>query len=164
MKEIHTNIFVGDDTDCEICTEDHGFSIVHACQTCHYRVQGGPLPSSAPGYLTFKKGHNLYLNLLDSLDEPLPEYAHPIFINALDFIHKELKAKKVLIHCNYGYSRSPSIGLAYLSAVNLIPNDFFEQAAEKFSVLYPKYAPGRGIALYLRHNWDFLVKDILKLE
>ena len=42
------------------------------------------------------------------------------------------KVEKVLIHCNQGISRSPSIGLHYLSVKGIIKNESYEVAKEDF--------------------------------
>jgi predicted protein tyrosine phosphatase len=159
MKEIYTNLYIGDDNDCDACSADSGFSIVHACQSCHQRVlkDKGSLPQTDPSYLIYEQETDLYLNLIDSPYEFLPEYTHPVFKRALEFIQREIKTKKVLVHCNFGYSRSPSIGLIYLAMTGAIPRDSFVEAANEFGLLYPKYSPGTGIILYMQKHWNYLV-------
>ena len=159
MKEIHANLFIGNDDDCDACAENMEFAIVHACQSCHRKVinNSGSLPVTHPNYLVYEHSAHLYLNMVDSPNELLAEYTHPIFERAMGFIADEMKAKKVLIHCNFGMSRSPSLGLAYLAKTGVIPNNSLEEAAAQFQLKYPKYSPGTGILLYMKRNWDYLM-------
>jgi predicted protein tyrosine phosphatase len=97
--------------------------------------------------------------MVDMPNELLPKYTNPIFICALSFIIREIQNKKIIIHCNMGQSRSPSLGLAYLAITGIISNNSYEEAAKEFRKLYPEYLPGTGIMLYMRHNWDFLMNN-----
>ena len=166
MKEVYTKLFIGDDNDCMACSTDPGFSIVHACQSCHQRALNYKvsLPSTHPNHLIYEYGAHLYLNMLDTPYELDSEFTHPVFKRAMEFIHHEIKTKKLLVHCNFGYSRSPSLGLVYLAINGLIPNKSLEEALNEYVKLYPKYAPGRGIRLYMKNNWDFLMNELLKLK
>ena len=160
MKEVNANLFIGDDADCNVCARNPEFSIVHACKTCHQKALGynrGALPSVHPNYLIYEKGAHLYLNMVDMPGEFLPEFTHPIFKTAMDFITREIQNKKVLVHCNYGMSRSPSLGLVYLARTGVISKACLEDAANEFEARYPRYSPGTGITLYMRRNWDFLM-------
>ena len=62
------------------------------------------------------------------------------------------KGEKVLIHCNQGISRSPSIGLLYLAVKGIIKNENYNIAKEDFIKIYPKYEPS-GIKEFLEINW-----------
>ena len=164
MNEIYTNLFIGDDDDCYTCLLDSGFSIVHACKTCHQEVlkYHGLLPHTHPNYLIYEHGKNLYLNMVDMPNEFLAKYTNPIFKHAMGFIKREIQNKKVLIHCNFGYSRSPSLGFIYLAITGVISKKSINEAMNEFIKLYPKYSPGNGIILYMQHNWDFLMNDLLE--
>ena len=159
MKEVYTNIYIGEDIDCDACSIDPCFSIVHACQSCHQMALNykGLLPSTHPHYLIYENDNHLYLNLVDTPYEFQPEFTNPVFKSAIKYIHREINTQKLLIHCNFGYSRSPSLGLVYLAITGVIPNKSLEKAAQEFFKLYPKYSPGRGITLYMNNNWDFLM-------
>ena len=163
MTKIHSNLFIGGDADCDACAINPEFAIVHACKTCHQQAlkYSGALPPTHPNYLIYEHGSHLYLNMVDMPNELLPKFTHPIFECAMGFINREIKNKKVLIHCNFGVSRSPSLGLVYLASTGVISNNSLEEAINEFEELYPKYAPGTGIILYMKHNWDFLMKKLL---
>ena len=159
MKKIYNDLFVGSDVDCAICVINPEYSIIHACKTCHQRAVGykGSLPPTHPNYLIYENGAHLFLNMVDMPNELQPRFTNPIFDCAISFIKREIQNRKILIHCNVGQSRSPSIGLIYLAITGIISNNSFETAMEEFRKLYPEYFPGTGIMLYMQHNWDFLM-------
>jgi protein-tyrosine phosphatase len=102
-------------------------------------------------YFYATRGKRMVLNLLD-LDDP--EFIkEDVIFPALKFINKHLKAgDKVLVHCNAGHSRSPSLALAYLRAIGEMPYKF--RTAEKvFKSLYPRYDPGNGMKMFVRQHW-----------
>jgi hypothetical protein len=61
--------------------------------------------------------------------------------------------KTVLVHCNAGHSRSPSIVLAYLHAIGELPRGF-GRAEHMFAKLYPPYDPGRGMRARIKERWN----------
>ena len=66
-----------------------------------------------------------------------------------------VKIKKVLVHCNRGMSRSPTIALLYLlKHTNALPNASLQEALGRFRELYPPYAPARGVALFTQKYWQ----------
>jgi len=162
MREIHTNLFVGGDDACASCATKPEFAILHACKSCHQEALAyrSALPPSHPSYLIHENPSHLYLNMVDMPNELLPEYTHPMVKRAMEFIEQNLKTKKVLIHCNFGMSRSPSLGLIYLARTGIIPKSSLEKAAGVFAKLYPRYSPGEGISLYMKRNWDYLMGDL----
>ncbi len=159
MIEIIDNLFCGNDHDCSACG-DH-FSVIHACKTCHQKGVGyrGNLPSTHPNYLIFEQENHLYLNMVDMERELLPRFTHPIMNSAICFIEKNITKTPILIHCNQGHSRSPSIGLIYLSRKNKIASNSYSDARNDFLNIYPNYFPGRGIELYLIKNWQGLMSE-----
>lgn len=161
MIEVSKNLYIGDENDCfyEI-RED--WVVIHACKSpCHQRGVGyrGSLPQTHPEYLISEKGDHLYLNMVD-MQQPLsPRYTNPILKRATDFIEKNILSKKILVHCNLGESRAPSIALVYLAKTGFISKDNFDKAVEDFKKVYHLYTPGTGIYSYLKSNWD----DIMNL-
>jgi predicted protein tyrosine phosphatase len=61
--------------------------------------------------------------------------------------------RKVLIHCNHGLSRSPSIGLLYLARHTDVLRGPFDQAEAAFRMLYPPYNPMPGIRGFAMEHW-----------
>lgn len=165
MKEIITNLFIGDENDCRLIRGQNEWAIIHACKfPCHRDALGYKykLPQSHPHYLVYKSGLNLYLNMVDMEQELQPGFTNPIMESSIEFIEKHIDPKKVLIHCNQGLSRSPSIGLVYLSILGHIRQDDFNKAVFDFHKLYPNYDPGNGIKLYLSKNWNYLMNSYKK--
>jgi protein-tyrosine phosphatase len=158
MKEIHNNLYIGDDGACASCTRNSNFCIVHACKSCHKKAlnYASSLPNTHPNYLTYENGEHLFLNIVDMYDELLPQFMRPIVKETLSFIESRIQHKKILIHCNFGSSRSPSLGFIYLANKGIIPNNSYESALQEFLKLYPRYMPGAGITLYMQHDWNWL--------
>ena len=162
MIEVYPNLFIGTANDYELQAKgQEGWSVVHACkepyhrQELGYRSQGAP--KGHPEYLIAKRENRLILNLVDA---PNPAYIPKEIIDtALEFIHKGLsEGRKVLVHCNLGESRSPSIGLLYLSLyTGNLPKEFFA-AEQKFRQIYPPYNPGAGMRGFLVKNWGDYVR------
>jgi hypothetical protein len=149
MKEVHERIFVGSDDDCNA----PGCVTVHACKTCHTRALGysGSLPADHPNYLSIERGGGLYLNLVDP---PIPLFKPESFKIFLEFAKREYeKESKLLIHCNRGESRAPSLALLLLSKLGVIGADSFQSARADFIKLYPNYNPGKGIEQFLTDHW-----------
>ena len=160
MIEIHENLFVGDDYDCKKSYNE--YAIIHACKTCHQKAlnYNKSLPSNHSNYLIYEKGNNLFLNLVDMPKEFMPKYTDPIMKKALAFIDIHKNIKPVLIHCNQGFSRSPSIGLLWLAINNHICNNDYCSASIDFKKIYASYQPGTGVNLYLQNNWERLMTGI----
>lgn len=158
MTEITKNLYIGNDQD--FFNSNGDMAVIHACKTCHQKGVGyhGNLSSAHPNYLILDINNHLYLNMVDMDKELLSKYTNPIMMSALNFIEKHLSAEPILIHCNQGVSRSPSIGLVYLARENKISNDSYFDAKNSFFEKYPQYAPGRGIELYMQNNWNDLME------
>jgi len=158
MKEIISNLFIGSDLDCRHA--NNHFAVIHACKTCHQSGVGycGNLSSSHPNYLIYEDNEHLYLNMVDMDRELLPRFTHPIMKSAITFIEKYIDEWQILIHCNQGQSRSPSIGMVYLARMNIITTTSYSEAKNEFILVYPNFLPGRGIELYLMKNWDELME------
>lgn len=153
MIEVYPNLYVGTEGDC-FYTEKNDWAIVHACKSpCHQRALNykGNLPNYHPNYLTYEIGNHLFLNMIDP-NEPL--FMLPLFTSSLDFIEKHISKRKVLIHCNEGLSRAPSLSLLYLAKrAKTIDSESYEKATQNFLKLFPYYQPRRGIAIYLNLHW-----------
>ncbi len=101
--------------------------------------------------------------ILNLVDVPNPAYIQKDIIDAaLEFIHKGLSdSHKVLVHCNLGDSRSPSIGLLYLSKyTDKLPKEF-SAAEREFRQIYPFYNPGKGMRGFVVKNWGTYLKNTI---
>jgi hypothetical protein len=150
MIEVKHNLWVGNTNDCIGLTD---FAICHAAKEPYHRqfvgYKGRSLNKDHEEYLYALRGDELALNIVDA---DRKEYFADSMINmALFFISFQLYFKaKVLIHCNQGQSRSPSIAMLYMR--DELPEDF-EEAEEAFRLIYPAYKPRNGIREYVREHW-----------
>jgi len=156
MIQVQDNLFVGAENDCR--RGDGTWAVVHACKhPCHVAAVGysGSLPSGHPHYLVFESGDDLMLNIIDP---PIPLFKPELFAAFLSFAkHKTEERRLLLIHCNQGESRAPSLALLFLAKVaHAIPDDSYASARADFEKLFPAYRPGRGIQTYLNANWQAL--------
>jgi hypothetical protein len=158
MIEVYNNLFVGDQNDYEFnVSKQDGWAVVHACKEPYHRQELGyrslGAPKDHPEYLVARRGHRLLLNIVDANDPSF--FAKEMISQALDFIDEALSSgQKVLVHCNQGESRSPSIALLYLAArAGAIPKESIDEAEKKFISLYPLYNPKPGLREHLRQNW-----------
>jgi hypothetical protein len=156
MIQIHKNLFVGSLIDYESNQNNLDFNFVQACkEPCHRKAlgySGRSADSNHPEYLIAYRDRRIILNMIDP---PTAKYFENIqFEKSLLFIEEKLKdGKKVLIHCNQGISRSPSIGLLYLAVKGNIKNRNYNEAKEDFIKIYPNYEPS-GIKEFLELNWS----------
>jgi len=158
MIRIHTNLFVGNTADCASHTPD--LAVIHACkEPCHRKALGykGNLSSDHPHYLVHEANNHLYLNMVDMENELAPHFTDPIMRQAMTFIERNITTRPVLVHCNQGWSRSPSIALLYMARKGYIGNQSYSIAGNDFKAIYAPYNPGRGIAAYLNRNWEKLL-------
>lgn len=159
MLEIWRGLHVGNELDYERTVQHQsGWSVVHACKEPYHRNAVGyrtPRVNDAhPESLVARRGHRLMLNLIDVPDVSL--VSEQGIDAALDFIGEALAARQqVLLHCNQGRSRSPTIGWLYLvSRTNRFATQTFEQAEVEFRVLYPAYAPALGMYDFARLHFE----------
>ena len=156
MQEIHERVIVTNDLSCIRGSDE--VAVVHACKSpCHQVAVGyrGKLPSTHPNYLVLEQEYDLFLNIIDP---PVPLFMPPLFTEFLAFANKHWsQGRKLLIHCNQGESRAPSLAMLFLAkGVFAIPDTSYEVARSEFEKLYPRYNPGKGIETYFSKNWTQL--------
>lgn len=158
MIQVCTNLFVGSEYDYRTqITGTDCWAVVHACKEPYHRealgYSGRGAPKDHPEYLVARRGDRLILNMVDANDPAL--FAKEMINQALDFIDEQLAVgHKVLVHCNQGESRAPSIALLYMACrLHVLPTDSLEAAEHAFVTKYPGYNPKPGIREHLRQNW-----------
>lgn len=93
------------------------------------------------------------------MDQPLKAvYTHPMMTSAMQFIDSRASTKMILIHCNLGQSRAPSIALVHLARKGVVSRASYDTARTEFVKVYTRYAPAKGIVAYLRLYWDELMQ------
>lgn len=158
MVEVYKSLYVGNEIDYE--TEVKGqndWQVVHACKEPYHRqtlgYKGRGAPKEHPEYLFAKRDNRLIMNLVDANDPNF--FSKDLIDEALSFIKTGLgSSQKVLVHCNQGESRGPSIALLYLATKGLIPTDSLEAAEAAFKTLYSGYNPKPGIRGFLQQHWN----------
>lgn len=157
MIEVYTQLFVGNELDANKALRENDWFIIHACKEPYHRqalgYSGRAAPKNHPEYLIAKRENRLILNLIDADN---PNYIPKRIIDeAVDTIHEKLKTNKVLVHCNQGMSRSPTIALLYLlKHTDVLPKASLQEALNKFRELYPAYAPAQGVGLFAQKYWQ----------
>ena len=157
MVQVAKGIWVGNQEDAEYgWKRKQEWAFVHACKEPWHRqfvgYTGNGAPKDNPEYYFAIRENEIALNMVD-VDNP--EWFDKNMIKvAIGFIAKYSSSVNVLIHCNQGQSRSPSLALLYLAIVGEIPNQTFEEAEKAFVKLYPLYNPKQGIRLHLKQNWE----------
>ena len=157
MKQIFEGVYVGSQEDEPI----EGWATIHAAKNpYHVDAVGykGKLEPSHPNYLMLRKENDLYLNMIDPPFELLADLTNPMFQESMNFIAQAIiDDKNILVRCNKGQSRSPSIILVFMAFGDLISKSSYAEAKKEFMELYPEYSPGEGVAKYLEKNWQDLV-------
>lgn len=161
IQILDTKIFIGTVDDLAQAN-DYDWAFVHATQSIHYRIFGWNRTTNNPNknhpnYIFYEKDNRLSLNWVDGAAHLYSWSGVETFNKILDFIEKWSNQRKVLIHCDQGQSRSPTLGLLYLAKrLKRIPNDSYEDARKEFIKIYPNYLPG-GIGEYVAQNWNEIV-------
>lgn len=158
MIEVYAGLFIGSQFDYKtLVAGQDGWAIVHACRSYHQMAVGYRFLSVArghPDYLVARRENRLALCLIDfPFTVPLRK---EMILGALDFMD-EMRAGgyKIMVHCIYGRSRSPSITLLYMAArLRALPTQSFEEAEERFREVYPLYKPNRAIRAHLKRHWQ----------
>lgn len=153
MKEIYSRVYIGGDPDYLRIRSNPDWRTLRACKEGEdgHRSLLGYTERAAPAgkdYLHVKKGRVLALNLIDAdSDDYIPNAA---IDTGLAFISENLNlGHKVLIACNRGESRAPSLGLLWLVLNGKLPANY-NTAVRRFRMLYPDYDPGDGIRLAVK--------------
>lgn len=149
MLKIHERLFIGGLDACNSV----GMAVVHACKhPCHAQRCGAKPDKLDPDYLVHEHGGHLYLNIIDP---DIPLFKLEQFTHTLQWIRDRWSAgESVLIHCNKGQSRAPSIAMLVMAKVIGAWPDDHAEAAGMMDSLMGGFNPGRGIATFLAEEWS----------
>lgn len=153
MRKLYDRLYTGRQADC--FEGAARWAVVHACrEPCFERAARRMRPADATSPI-LEEGQNLYLNLIDSPDARLSPDPFETFL-AFAFRHWQ-DGTGLLIHCNLGISRAPSLALLFLAKrLNALPASSYGEASAAFSKLMPGYSPGEAIRSFLREHWERL--------
>jgi hypothetical protein len=159
VEEIYHNVWVGDDNAYVHLKDKPKWSFLRCCkygpgghqQTLDYHTLAAPEGSE---HFVVERPRLMALNLLD-LDDP--NFVDPGMIQTgLDFIQQELlSGQKVLIACNAGRSRGPTVGLMWLRRVGHMRHAYLH-SQRLYHSMYPLYSPSQGIDQFARSHWAAL--------
>jgi len=156
MIEVHPNLFVGAEHDEQSIRGRSDWFVVHACKEPYHRQALGYTGRAAskdhPEYLIARRPGRLILNLVDV--DNVAYIGAELVDAAIEAIEQNIGRSKVLVHCNQGASRSPTIAFLYLAQKTAAFDGMdFDEAVQAFKRIYPPCNPARGMADYARLNW-----------
>lgn len=145
--KVHDAIFVGNGSD----VYKFAGSILHCARDPWF----SEATKHKPLLMISRNVFSIYYNemALNMVDAQHPKYFSDEMINAgLDFITERLaEGDAVLVHCQEGISRSPSLTMLWLFEHGFL-NDDFKNACVEFKELYPPWKPNHGIFEYVRRR------------
>lgn len=161
MKEIIPGLSVGDGGSFELVKDNPSWFIISAAKEPWHRqalgYTGRAAPKEHPEYLAAYRTRHMIMNLVDPNDAKwIP---HELVDAAIDEIAAKLEdGFEVLVHCNQGESRAPSIALLYLLTEGREEFNGCENGDEVMDVFrqefYEDYNPSDGFAQFIRGNWQ----------
>ena len=133
--------------------------IVHAAKDpCHVKAAGTrtlPRHIPTPSRSTWASATTISCSI--SSTRPYRCFQVTSFQIALDFLDLWYPSRReIVIRCNQGLSRAPSIALLWLAkrAKAISSSESYAAAAKAFLEIYPAYNPGGGIRTFLAAHWD----------
>lgn len=160
IQILDTRLHIGTRLDATLRNDD-AWAVVNTAKTVHCEIMGwgNRPPSDHPNYVEFEDGQLLSFNWVDGPASLFDYQRRGVerFIQALDFIDRWYPTKDILINCDQGQSRSPTLALLYLAKrLKRIPDTSFHDARMEFQMVYLAYAP-KGIAEFVSDHWDEIV-------
>ena len=153
MVEIYDSVYLGSQDDYEKLVKGRdGWVVLQACKYPYHKQAIGDIneiDESHPEYFYAHRDNRLILNILDGDFEE--SYWDFIINYSIKFLKENFGKFKLMIHCNYGISRSSSIALLFLVEMGFLDGENFNEVEEKFKKIYPRYSPSRGINNYIKN-------------
>lgn len=165
MIEVMKDIYVGDEQDFYNIQNQEDWAVLHCCKhPFHVSFVGyrGNLNQDHPQYALARKDCEMALNLVDmnNFSENYLGFNKNMFEAAFEFLNEyRHQGYKILIHCNQGESRGPSLGLLYVSSLGNFNNSNFDISVEQFKQIYPTYNPKGNIYMTVQALWNDFVEE-----
>lgn len=163
MTEIYQNVFIGSEQDYYSIRQSSDWATLHCCKNpfhCAFVGYRGSLSPSHPDYALKRKNNEMALNLVDmnSFSSSYLDFNRGMFMSAFSFLdeYKE-KGYRLLIHCNQGESRAPTLGMLYAARFGAFDYVDFDASVQKLRALYPSYNPKQNIYMTVKSLWDHFV-------
>lgn len=163
MTEIYTNIFIGSEQDHRFIQHQLNWAILHCCKNpfhCQFVGYKGSLPPNHPDYALKRIGNEMALNLVDmnQFSANYLDFNRNMFATAFEFLDEyKMKDYKLLIHCNQGESRAPTLGMLYAARFGAFDYADFDTSVQKLRLMYPGYNPKQNIYITVKSLWcDFV--------
>lgn len=159
MKNIFQNIYCGNENDAYQVLNSNEWVILHCCKDPFHKQMVGYVGNLQPNHPNYKykiNGRRMALNLVD-MDNFSPNYVefnYDMFRAAFKFLDSFQGKYNILIHCNQGESRGPSLTMLYLKHLAYFDGKAFNKAVEEFKLLYPLFRPKRNIFKNVEMLWD----------
>lgn len=160
MIEIVPGLHIGAGTDFDTVEHNTNWFIISAAKEPWHRqalgYTGRGAPKEDPEYLAAYRPRHMIMNLVDPNDAKwIPR---ELIDAALDEILIKLDdGFEVLVHCNQGESRAPSIGLLFLLTQGREEFAGCENGEEVMDVyrneFYEDYNPSEGFTQFINQNW-----------
>lgn len=162
IQQVFDRIHIADMEGCRVQdTTGKARTKIHACKSpCHQQAVGytGSLRDDHPHYLHFTVhdqylGENaLYLNIIDPHIPLFKQESFEIFLKYMQAAYDD--GQDIVIHCNQGRSRAPTLVLLFAAKrLEQITDESFDAARAEFEEIYEDYAPGKGIETWMQRNW-----------
>jgi hypothetical protein len=160
-KEVIPGLTIGDQEFYESLDEKarNEFFIVQACKEPYHRKAVGYTTRAAtkgPEYYMATRGNRLILNIVDARTSQM--ISKGVILSAIARMSENYGKRPILIHCNRGESRSPSIALLFMLRNGLIEAQSFDELMKKFLFLYPHFNPSKSMMDFLLDNWREIKK------
>ncbi len=140
-------------------------AVLHCCKNpCHAKKHGQKPDTKSDTYLadSFQENGREHC-LLNMIDPPAPLFKLAMFEKAIAWARVQILAgKRLMIHCNEGKSRAPSMALVIAAhLLGIIPSASYEAAIAEFeNQTGIPYEPGAGIRRFLADNWQALTRSV----
>ncbi len=164
MIEICDNIFVGSEQDYYTIQREKNWATLHCCKNpfhCQFVGYRGNLSPNHPDYAFKRIDNEMSLNLvdMDRFSANYLDFNRLMFENAFSFLDEyRNNGYKLLIHCNQGESRGPTLGMLYAARLGAFDYADFDSTVHKFRTKYPFYNPKANIYLTAKNLWQYFVE------
>lgn len=165
MTRLIHNIYIGDDADYANIVDDRAWAVLHCAKhPWHTSFVGykGSLHITHPQYMLRRRDNEMALNLVDTdtYDETWLDFYREMFERAFAFLDEYREHRNILIHCNKGESRGPTVALLYSAMFSAFGTaSSFDTAARMLRETYPRYSPRNNIYRVACELWPHFVRQ-----